>query len=164
MPRKVHQPTVSEMLVNFIHLSDGPDFINDPKEWIKHNSALIKHIRKLKSEGRLDSLKLMVAVAEFHKSANAQIDLSKDEVMSDLAKIKTRSILELRIWAATYYLHRFYFRNVRTKVLKKTIANEIYLKLTESFPEFVPAESSKAAEYWQIPKESTIKTEWLKNI
>lgn len=163
MARKIYSPTVGEMLINFIRLNDGRDFIDSPRDWIRHNSRLIKYINKLRAEEKHDSYQLMVAVAEFQKAANTQFHQEKDADMSALAMMKSRRTLELRIWAVTYYLHQVHsMKNV--KVYKKTIAFDIHKKLIDAFPKLTPADEVNSAEYWQIPKVSTITTEWLKNI
>lgn len=163
MPRKIHNPSTTEVFINFILLNDGHQFIESPKDWIKFHSKAIKYLHRLRSEGK-NAYKLMVAFLESHKEANQEIDSHKNDEMRTLAKKKSSQLLDLRLWAIAYYLHRKANPQLAKTIYKKTVAHEIREKLIAAYPHLKPQNADFSAGGHLIPKVTTITTEWLKNI
>ncbi len=161
MPRKTYSPTVSQQLINFIRLNDVGSLITNPKKWIKSSSSMLNFLNKLKAD-EASSEMLMEHLLEYEKN-QIQTSTDKNHEMRQLAKLKYSDTLALRVWAITYYQHRIVHSKPK-KIYKKQIAAEIRALLVADYPELTPSRDSRRAEFWQIPNENTIRTEWLKNI
>lgn len=128
---------------------DGGMLVLHPKEWIEQ-SRLVDYYSNLVIKNDADALSKIApeyfdAIADYKKAISSQ-------KMTALARAKASKTLGMRLWAINYFNYRKYTSKVY--VSHAMVAPKIRQLLLDNFPD----------DFLDIPKESTITTEWLAKI
>lgn len=146
-PKKVANG--SKDLFHLMLRLDGDMLVLHPKKWIEQ-SHLVNYYLDLVAKNDAKSLS-NIAPEDFDAIEDYQKAITSQE-MSALARSKASKTLGMRLWAINY----FNYRKCTSKksVSHAMVAPKIREMLLDDFPD----------DFLDIPKESTITTEWLAKI
>lgn len=152
MPKPPKALGVFDGLVSIMLTGDAID-IRNPKAWIENSYLGGLAMKGANNRANGDIISALADTTTMGRSK----DIIKSQMQSTTAQIGADKTIDKKFWAIAYYKHRQLMSKKRVR--KSDIAKEIYDLLVTHFPEDVP--KNNFAQAGQIPKASTIETEWL---